>query len=65
VRKTSRIVGLSIAALALLAARDYGPAIGTRMPEFALRDQDGKSRTLQNILGPKGAVLVFFRSADW
>jgi peroxiredoxin len=35
------------------------------MPDFALRDQDGKSRTLQSVLGPKGAAIVFFRSADW
>ena len=64
-RKISRIASFTFATLALLPARDYGPAIGSRMPDFALRDQDGKNRTLRGVLGPKGAVIVFFRSADW
>ncbi len=42
-----------------------GPQVGERVPDFSLKDQNGKSWTLQSILGPKGAMLVFFRSADW
>jgi hypothetical protein len=42
-----------------------GPQVGERIPDFDLKDQNGKSWTLQSILGPKGAMLVFFRSADW
>lgn len=42
-----------------------GPQVGERVPDFALQDQAGKTRTLQSIMGPKGAVLVFHRSADW
>jgi len=42
-----------------------GPQIGQRVPDFSLKDQAGKARTLQSIMGPKGAMLVFFRSADW
>jgi len=42
-----------------------GPQVGERVPDFNLKDQDGKSWTLQSIMGPKGAMLVFFRSADW
>ncbi|MGI8743775.1 MAG: hypothetical protein ACR2NN_14610 [Bryobacteraceae bacterium] len=42
-----------------------GPDIGSLMPPFEARDQNGKSHTLQSLLGPKGAVLVFYRSADW
>jgi hypothetical protein len=42
-----------------------GPQVGDRVPDFALEDQGGVSRTLQSIVGPKGAMLVFFRSADW
>ena len=30
-----------------------------------INDQNGKSRNLRSIMGPKGAMLVFFRSADW
>src|SRR5439155_10763577 len=42
-----------------------GPQVGERVPDFDLKDQNGKSWTLQSIMGPKGAMLVFFRSADW
>ena len=42
-----------------------GPQVGTRVPDFSLADQNGRVHTLKSILGPKGAVLVFFRSADW
>jgi len=42
-----------------------GPQAGQRVPDFSLRDQAGRTRTLQSIIGPRGAMLVFFRSADW
>jgi len=35
------------------------------VPAFTLPDQAGQSRTLASLLGAKGAILVFFRSADW
>ena len=41
-----------------------GPQIGQRVPDFNLKDQAGKEWTLQSIMGPKGAMLVFMRSAD-
>ena len=42
-----------------------GPQVGERVPDFSLKDQAGKTWTLQSIMGPKGAMLVFLRSADW
>lgn len=48
-----------------LFARDYGPAVGSRMPTFELPDQDGHKRNLGDVMGPKGALIVFYRSADW
>ena len=42
-----------------------GPQVGARVPNFDLTDQNGRSWTLQSSMGPKGAMLVFFRSADW
>ena len=57
---------MMIALLALLAAGpEVGPAIGQPLPSFALRDQDGHEQTFESLRGPKGLVLVFFRSADW
>lgn len=42
-----------------------GPQVGAVVPPLAGVDQFGKPRTLASITGPKGAMLVFFRSADW
>jgi hypothetical protein len=42
-----------------------GPAIGTKVPDFTLDDQNGQRRTLPDLMGPKGMLLVFTRSADW
>ncbi len=42
-----------------------GPQAGQRVPDFSLRDQAGRIRTLESIMGPRGAMLVFVRSADW
>lgn len=42
-----------------------GPQVGERVPDFSLRDQTGTMRTLESVMGPKGAMLVFNRSADW
>jgi|RhiMetdeSRZDD1v2_1073273.scaffolds.fasta_scaffold08971_2 peroxiredoxin len=42
-----------------------GPQVGTTVPDFNLADQYGRKRTLQSVMGPKGAMIVFYRSADW
>ena len=42
-----------------------GPQIGERVPDFRLPDQHGDDHTLESILGPNGAMLLFHRSADW
>jgi len=42
-----------------------GPQVGARVPSFNLTDQSGRARSLESLMGPKGAILVFFRSADW
>jgi hypothetical protein len=62
-----RHILLVIASTVLLhaAPKDPGPQIGTTIPAFSLPDQRGVVRKLDDIKGPKGAVLVFIRSADW
>ena len=42
-----------------------GPDVGQQVPAFSARDQEGRSQTLKSTLGANGAMLVFFRSADW
>ena len=42
-----------------------GPQAGQVVPDFRLQDAQGKVWTRDSIMGPKGAMLVFSRSADW
>ena len=42
-----------------------GPDAGQRVPAFSAQDQDGRTQTLKSVMGSNGAMLVFFRSADW
>ena len=47
-------------------ADDLGPPVGTKAPDIGTRlDQTGKPRTLADLMGKSGLVLLFFRSADW
>jgi hypothetical protein len=58
-------VTLVAATLAATDVRTLGPQIGNRVPDFRLADQNGQTHTLATSMGPKGAMIVFFRSADW
>jgi hypothetical protein len=49
----------------VLDTSQIGPRVGTTVPEFSGTDQFGRAHTLASSLGPQGAMLVFFRSADW
>ena len=42
-----------------------GPAIGARVPDFILPDQNGRMLALKDLMGPNGLALIFSRSADW
>jgi hypothetical protein len=42
-----------------------GPEPGEPLPEFSLPDQHGLARSLKNLSGASGLLLVFHRSADW
>ena len=53
--------------VAFLLATDLnlGIPVGSKIPAFEAKDQNGKVQTFESIRGPKGAFLVFYRSADW
>ena len=42
-----------------------GPKAGQKALDFSLPGHDGKTYSLASAAGPKGTMLVFFRSADW
>ncbi len=48
------------------AADDRGPATGTKMLDIGTPpDQTGTPRTMASLMGEKGMVFLFFRSASW
>lgn len=66
------LAGLGLGALTLAArpaaaaAVEFGPRIGTKAPALGTpQDQTGKARSLDSLMGAKGVVLFFFRSAAW
>ncbi len=58
-------VCLAASAFAQDVPENPGPAVGAHVPDFALADQNGQTHSLKDLSGPKGLMLVFFRSADW
>lgn len=45
---------------------DLGPALGSKIPhELAVKDDQGNDQSFDKLVGEKGAVLVFYRSAKW
>jgi len=62
----SRILATILVSSALGAgAIKTGPAVGASVPDFQLPDQNGVTQTLGSIAGSEGAMIVFYRSADW
>jgi cytochrome oxidase Cu insertion factor (SCO1/SenC/PrrC family) len=53
------------AATAAIDVETVGPKAGEPLPDFSLADQHGQQRSLKSLIGANGAVIVFFRSADW
>jgi cytochrome oxidase Cu insertion factor (SCO1/SenC/PrrC family) len=48
-----------------IAQDQTGLAIGSKAPEFTLKDQNGQDQSLQTMLKKGPVALVFHRSADW
>ena len=62
---TLSVAGLAGQAPVAPDTSKIGPQVGAAGPAFEGTDQFGKPHTLASTYGPKGAMLVFFRSADW
>lgn len=54
---------IKVASLKLLTT--IGLNVGQKAPAFAARDQFGREQNLATLRGPRGTVILFFRSADW
>jgi hypothetical protein len=57
-----------ILVFALAAQKPVRPVplkVGEKIPDFHAADQYGKDRRFSDLVGPKGLVLFFYKSADW
>jgi hypothetical protein len=54
---------IQVASLKMMTS--IGLGVGQKAPAFSARDQFGHEQSLASLKGPKGTVLLFFRSADW
>jgi peroxiredoxin len=57
--------GNTIRGASIKALSSFGLDVGQKAPAFSARDQFGREQTLETLKGPKGTVLLFYRSADW
>ena len=62
---TGTLEGDTVHVTSLKMHTSIGLAVGRKAPVFSARDQFGREQTLETLKGPKGTVLLFFRSADW
>ena len=56
---------LAAAATASEYADTWGPPVGTAIPAASFHDQAGQPQTLAGLMGARGLLLFFNRSADW
>lgn len=60
---------LSLLVATLAMASEYidgwGPSTGTPIPDGEFTSHLGESRTVSDLMGDKGLLLVFARSANW
>jgi hypothetical protein len=46
-------------------SEQWGPATGTVLPMLSAQDQSGATRTVADLTGSSGMLLMLVRSADW
>ena len=78
IKRIGLITALSILAMPVTAQENFlttipgssagmvsGPDVGERVPDFAAYDQNNNLVSLDDVMGPNGALILFHRSADW
>ena len=63
--RTALALVLTAPATASEYVDSWGPSVGTTIPEASFEDQAGQPRTFTRLMGSRGLLLFFNRSADW
>ena len=60
---------LAVLAASLAFGSDYGdawgPAVGAQIPTGEFVSHRGETRTLSDLMGDRGLLILFNRSANW
>ena len=61
------VLSLLVASLAVAAeySDEWGPPAGTHIPAGGFTSHIGETRTFRGLMGDKGLLIFFNRSADW
>lgn len=43
----------------------WAPAVGTELPELAVKDPEGDLREFSDLTGERGLLVFFVRSTNW
>ncbi|MDE0052846.1 MAG: hypothetical protein OXT64_01120 [Gammaproteobacteria bacterium] len=60
-------LGVMIASMAMASeySEGWGPPTGTRIPDEEFTSHLGETRTFADLMGEKGVLILFNRSANW
>lgn len=67
-RRALALASLLLACAAVSAeeyAATWGPAVGAALPVLEAPDHTGRTRTFQDLAGPRGLLLFMNRSTEW
>lgn len=64
-RCSTAAVVFVLAASTIVWADKTGIEVGAKAPDFKLKDQNGKSVSLSELVKQGRVAIVFHRSADW
>lgn len=63
--RTALLLVLTAPATASEYVDSWGPPVGTAIPEASFNDQAGHPLTFAGLMGARGLLILFNRSADW
>ena len=45
---------------------NWGPDVGSSLPELSVKDTEGEDRSIEDLVGDKQGLLIFFvRTTNW
>ena len=73
IRKIGKLLSMTVLGLLLVGSApitvydpDWGPDIGTEIPDLDVKNTDGDEQTIEDLRGESKGILLFFaRTSNW